>query len=245
MLLFLVYCHPVRKAHHGDEAVAVIEISNDWVEEGEDEVVLLEESTIRLAVSLREKKSTQISASATMERFALSFTESGRFIEFLAGIRPTHTYTIRCSPCCFFIIEDRDDDPYEFPGDAVFTDSSGKCPEDLIPLFPGLAADPDSKHRCIPAPRIRIRIEDENLRKGPLAVELGDGLGNERIQVMEEEISDYYPFDIMQSGTPITVRLVQNGLVLWEEMVVFRVKHAYTLEYDPSQKEPVSIILDD
>jgi hypothetical protein len=74
---------------------------------------------------------------------------------------------------------------------------------------------------------------------------LGEEIGNEPIQLTDKTISSYYPFDIVQSGAPITLRLVQNGLVLREELVVFRVKHAYTLEYDPSQKEPVSIILDD
>jgi hypothetical protein len=238
-------CYPARRGQNVDEARALIVLSNDWVEEGEEEVVFMEESTIRLAVPLRDKKTAQIFSGATMKRFALSFTSSGRFIEFLAGIRPGHTYGIRCSPCCFLIIEDKDDDPYEFPGDPIFTDSSGRCPEDLIPLFPGVAADPIDKHRCIPAPQIRFRIANEILRKGALTVDLGDGLGNERIQVMDEALSGYYPFDIVQSGTAITVRLVQNGLVLWEEMVVFRVKHAYTLEYHLSQKPSVSIILDD
>ena len=245
LLIFVAGCHTGRRGQFGDGDAAVITLSNDWVEEGEDEVVLVERGAVRLTVPLRAEKSVHVKAHASMKHLALSFVESGRYIEFLAGVRPGHSYMISCSPCCLLLIEDEEDDPYEFPGETFFTDSAGRCPPGTIPIFPGLAEDPDGKHRCIPAPRIRFKIPGEVLEKGSVVVLLGKGLGNEQVQVTDEAISSYRPFDIVQSGTPITVSLLRNEQLIWEGMVVFRVKHSYSFEYNPSEKPPVSITLDD
>jgi hypothetical protein len=226
-------------------AGSFISLSNDWVQEGEDEVVLIEEGTIRLAVPLRSREACPVTPDTLMRQFALSFTKSGRFIEFLAAVRSGHTYSVRCSPCCLVLMSDEDDDPYDFDGDTVFTDSSGGCPEDMIPLFPGLAEDPDGKHRCVSAPRIRFKVSREIFENGALFIDVGEGLGNEMIQVVDEAVTRYHSFDIVQSGAPARIRLLQNEKVLWEGMVIFRVKHSYTLRYDLSEKPAFSIKLDD
>lgn len=236
-------CHIIRRAG-GHPERAIITISNDWVEEGEDEIVFLEEGDARIAVPLRDERSIKVHANSVMKRFALSFTQSGRFIEFYAGLRPGHTYAIRCSPCCLLRIDDENDDPYEFHGAAVFTDEQGECPPGMIALYPGLAEDPEGKHRCVPAPRIRFRISGEVLQKGPVVAELGEAMGNEPIGIQKEE-TEYFSFDIARSGAPFSVMLFQNGQLLWEGMIIFRVKHSYSFEYNPSSNKPVSIYLDD
>ena len=243
---FIIFtgCPSARRANSEHNEFAVITISNDWIEEGEDEVVVMEEGVIRIAVPLRDEKSIQVYAGRSMKRFALSFTESGRFVEFHAGIRAGHGYAIRCSPCCLLRIDDDDDDPYDFPGEIIFADESGNCPSGMIALYPGLAKDPEGAHRCLPAPRIRFRIADEVLKNGDVIAELGKTLGDEPVNMKEEETA-YHPFDIVRSGAPLSVSLFQNGNLLWEGMVIFRVKHYYSFEYDPSTQKPVAIYLDD
>jgi hypothetical protein len=244
LLMLIPDCYYQRNGSHHPEG-ATITLANDWDEEGEEEVMFLQEGIIQLVVPFGDKGILQCAQSASMRRYALSFSGSGKHIEFFAAVRGGHRYTIRYSPCCFLHMEDREDDPYAFEGDTLFTDSSGNCPDSMIPLFPGLAEDPEGKHRCVPAPRMRFKYTQKAADGSPVEVRIGEGIGNEPIPVNGNNVSGFYTFDIVRSGTPSKVRLIRNNDVLWEGMVIFRVKHAYTLEYDPARAHPVSIMLDD
>ena len=244
-ILFVLFgCYAGNIVHSNDSEEATFTLNNDWIEGEQDEVVLIEQGDIRLEVPFGDEKHISISAGVTMKKFSLVFEKSGHSIEFLAGIRPRHKYIMDFSPCCLFRINDTEDDPYEFPGKPIFTDSSGECPEGMMAMYPGLANDPDEQHRCIPAPRIRFRISAPVLKEGPIIVYIGQDIGNEKVLIDKEE-TEYFAFNIVRSSSPETVRLVQQGNVLWERYVVFRVKHSYTIEYQLSGSDQPTIHLDD
>jgi hypothetical protein len=245
ILLFLIGCskRSIKKVDY--EHQALFTVNNILLEDSESDVILEIENDIRIDIPYHTRKTAVVSGRKVMMEFSLFVKKPGYHIVFFAGIRPGHTYTMRFSPCCLFQIDDRDDDPYGFPGESVFTDSLGECPEGSIPLFPGLAEDPPELHRCIPAPRLRFDIPEEIVSHEPLTVYIGESIGNEIISLEEDGKGYYHSFDIVRSGSPTTVRLVQGGNILWEGSVVFRVKHSYTLTYDPDAKQPVIIHLDE
>lgn len=197
------------------------------------------------AILLKPGNSISLKAGTIMRGFSISIPPLINSRTFLAGIRPDHRYSLSFDPCCWFCINDMDDWPYEFPEEPVWTDSAGKCPEGMTAMYPGLATDPDDKHRCIPLPRIRLRISASLLEKGPVIVNIGEDIGNEEIKIEKEEGIKYYPFHIVRSGSPEKVTLVQQDEVLWEGNVIFRVKHSYTLEYRPGNPVPLLIHLED
>ncbi len=244
-ILFLLFgCYAGRRVGTNSDVKATFTLINDWEDIAADEVVLIEQGDISLEVPSGDEKNISISAEATMKEFSLVFENSGHSIEFSAGIRPGHKYIMGFSTCCLFQINDMLDDPYEFPGKPIFTDSSGECPEGMITMYPGLANDPEEQHRCIPAPLIRFRIDASILNKGPVVVYIGQDIGNEEI-VIDKEETEYFAFDIVKSGSPEIVKLLQQGVVLWEGYVVFRVKHSYTVEYRASKTNKLFIYLND
>jgi hypothetical protein len=249
ILLFILFvlfgCYTGRRVRTNSEEKATFTLINDWIEGEQDEVVLIEQGNIRFEVPFSKEKSASLSSGTTMKEFSLMFKKSGHSIEFLAGIRPGHKYRMGFSPCCLFQINDMLDDPYEFSGKPIFADSSEECPEGMITMYPGLANDPDDKHRCIPAPHIRFRIDTSVLNGGPVVGYIGRDIGNEEIVIDKKEETEYFAFDIVRSGSPEIVRLVQQGNLLWEGSVVFRVKHSYTLEYHDSEPGQLLIRLDD
>lgn len=238
-------CYREHKGSTISVEKATFTINNNWLEDEEDEIIFLEEGYVQLDVPAEGEKTIVLKAGKKMKRLTLFFTTSGHQIDFFAGIRAGHRYSLGYNPCCLFRIDDMDDDPYEFPGKPVFTDEDGKCPEGMIAIFPGLATDPDNVHRCISASKIRFRIPSPVLNEGPVFVYIGKDIGNEKIRVDKVEKNDYFTFDIVRSGSPETVRLVQKSNVLWEGYIVFRVKHSYTLEYQSSESIPVLVHMDD